>query len=237
MTRFDLHIHSALSACAEMVMSPRQILLRAKAAGLTVLALTDHNASAHVALAQRIGQELGIQVIPGLEVASREEVHLLVYFTEIKALAEFQEWVDRNLPEETNSPEFFGYQLIYNDQDDVVGCDERLRQVGTGLGIEEIIAHTHRLGGAVVPAHVFRKRYSLMSQLGFIDAAAAFDAVEIARPEWVKGNYHLGQRVEGYPAVTGSDAHFLEDVGRLQMALERSASGIHDLIRSVKDLV
>jgi hypothetical protein len=66
MTRFDLHIHSALSACAEMIMSPRQILLRARAAGLTVVTLTDHNASAHVALARRLGRDNGILVIPGM---------------------------------------------------------------------------------------------------------------------------------------------------------------------------
>jgi predicted metal-dependent phosphoesterase TrpH len=236
MTRFDLHIHSALSACAEMIMSPRQILLRARAAGLTVLTLADHNASAHVPLAQRLGRDNGILVIPGMEVASREEVHLLVYFADMTALAEFQELVDRNLPEEANSPEMFGYQLLYDDQDEIVGCDERLRQVGTGLGLEEIITTVHGLGGAVVPAHIHRKRFSLMSQLGFVDSTAAFDAVEIARPAWVKGGYRLGQRVEGFPALSGSDAHYLEDVGRLRMELERSVDGIHDLIQGVRDL-
>src|SRR5271157_2184932 len=226
MTRFDLHIHSALSACAEMIMSPRQILRRARAAGLTVLTLADHNASGHVSLALRLGRDNGILVIPGMEVASREEVHLLVYFTEMTALTEFQELVDRNLPEEANSPEIFGYQLLYDDQDEIVGCDERLRQVGTGLGLDEIITTVHGLGGAVVPAHIYRKRYSLMSQLGFVDSTAAFDAVEIARPGWVKGDCRLGQRVEGFPALTGSDAHFLEDVGRLRMELEGSVEGI-----------
>jgi predicted metal-dependent phosphoesterase TrpH len=236
MTRFDLHIHSALSACAEMVMSPRQILLRARAAGLTVLTLTDHNASAHVSLARRLGHDSGIMVIPGMEVASREEVHVLVYFTEMTALSEFQDLVDRNLPDESNSPEVFGYQLLYDDHDEIVGCDERLRQVGTGLGLEEIITTVHGLGGAVIPAHIYRKRFSLMSQLGFVDSTAAFAAVEIARPVWVRGGYRLGQRVEGFPALTGSDAHFLEDVGRLRLELERSVGGIHDLIQGVGEL-
>jgi 3',5'-nucleoside bisphosphate phosphatase len=236
MTRFDLHIHSALSACAEMIMSPRQILLRAQAAGLTVLTLADHNASAHVPLALRLGRDSGILVIPGMEVASREEVHLLVYFAEMTALTEFQDLVDRNLPEESNSPEMFGYQLLYDDQDEIVGCDERLRQVGTGLGLEEIITTVHGLGGAVVPAHIYRNRYSLMSQLGFVDSTAAFDAVEIARPAWVKGGCRLGQRVEGFPALSGSDAHFLEDIGRFWMELERPVDGIHELIQGVRDL-
>lgn len=217
-------------------MSPRQILLRARAEGLTVLALTDHNASGHVPLARQLGRDNGILVIPGMEVASREEVHLLVYFAEMKALADFQELVDRNLPEEANSPEMFGEQLLYDDQDEIVGCDERLRQVGTGLGLEQIITTVHGLGGAAVPAHIYRRRYSLMSQLGFVDSTAAFDAVEIARPAWVKGDYRLGQRVEGFPALTGSDAHFLEDVGRLRMEIERPVDGIHDLLRCVHDL-
>ncbi len=217
-------------------MSPRQILLRARAAGLTVLTLTDHNASAHVSLARQLGGDNGILVIPGMEVASREEVHLLVYFTEMAALTEFQALVDQNLPEEVNSPEMFGYQLLYDDQDEIVGCDERLRQVGTGLGLEKIITTVHDMGGAVVPAHIYRTRYSLMSQLGFVDSTAAFDAVEIARPGWVKGEYLLGQRVEGFPALTGSDAHFLEDVGRLRLEIEQPVGGIHDLIRALHDL-
>jgi hypothetical protein len=50
----------------------------------------------------------------------------------------------------------------------------------------------------------------------------------------LKGDYRLGKRVEGFPALTGSDAHFLEDVGRFCLELERSVYGIHDLIRSVR---
>ncbi|HEY9595648.1 MAG TPA: PHP-associated domain-containing protein [Spirochaetia bacterium] len=236
MTRFDLHVHSALSACAEMIMSPRQIVLRAREAGLTVLTVADHNASAHVPVARRLGGDSGIVVIPGMEVASREEVHVLVYFSEMEALAEFQDLVDRSLPDEQNSPDIFGYQLLYDDGDDIVGCDERLRQVGTSLGLEEICRTVHSLGGAVVPAHVHRRRYSLLSQLGFVEGAGVFDAVEIARPEWVAGGFRLGQRIDGFPALAGSDSHFLEDVGRFHLEIDGTVRDIHDLIREVRDL-
>ena len=236
MTRFDLHVHTALSACAEDIMSPRQVLLRARETGLTVLAIADHNASAHVEPARRLGRDCGIVVIPGMEVESREEVHILAYFTDLPALAEFQVLVDQALPPEQNAPEVFGNQLIYDEQDEIVGIDERLRQVGTGLGIEDIIRAVRGLGGAVVPAHVHRRRTSLLSQLGFVDPAADFDAVEVARPEWVKSGLRLGARVDGFPAITGSDAHFLEDVGRLGLELEVDVDDIHALIRGVREL-
>ena len=236
MTWFDLHVHSALSACAEMVMSPRQIMLRAASAGLTVVTLADHNASAHVEVARRLGDECGVMVIPGMEVASREEVHVLVYFTDMGALAAFQELVDRSLPDERNSPEVFGYQLLYDERDDIVGCDERLRQVGTGLGLDEIVTTVHSYGGAVVPAHIHRRRYSLLSQLGFVDPAADFDAVELARPEWVAGGYRLGQLVDGFPALAGSDSHFLEDIGRFHTEVHGSVRDIHGLLSEVRQL-
>ena len=236
MTRFDLHVHSALSACAEDVMSPRQVILRARDAGLSMLAVADHNASAHVQTARRLGGDLGIVVVPGMEVESREEVHILVYFTELPALAEFQVLVDQALPQQPNAPEVFGYQLLYDEQDEIVGLDERLRQVGTALGIEQIIRIVRGLGGAIVPAHIHRRRTSLLSQLGFVDPAADFDAVEVARPEWVKSGLRLGARVDGFPAIAGSDAHFLEDVGRLRLELTGDVHDIHGLIRGVREL-
>jgi len=217
-------------------MSPRQILLRAREAGLTLIAIADHNASAHVEQARRLGKDCGIVVVPGMEVESREEVHILAYFTEMQALAELQLLVDKALPGEPNASDVFGHQLIYDEQDEIVGLDDRLRQVGTGLGIEEIVLAVHGLGGAVVPAHVHRRRTSLLSQLGFVDPAADFDAVEVARPEWVKSGLRLGARVDGFSAISGSDAHFLEDVGRFCLELDPDVKDIHALIRGVREL-
>ncbi|MEM4248208.1 MAG: PHP domain-containing protein, partial [Candidatus Nanoarchaeia archaeon] len=216
MTSFDFHIHSGLSACAEKTMSPRQIVLQAKKAGLNFIAITDHNASANVKPICEASNELGGPVIvPGMEVASAEEAHFLALFKSLEALFDFQELVDSKLPNEQNPVEIFGYQIIYDVSDEVVDTDDRLRQIGTFLTVNEIVSEVKSRGGFIVPSHVFKTKFSLMSQLGFIMSGAGFDAIEIPARQWVAENYKIGMRVEGYPAITGSDAHFLDSIGRI----------------------
>lgn len=234
MTRFDLHIHSALSACAENSLSPGRLVDRASQAGITLLALTDHNASANVSPTVEAGRRHGVGVIPGIEVTTREEAHVLALFDDLDRLADWQAVVDAALPAASNRPEFFGHQIVYDAADEIVGVDERLRQVGIGLGIDAITEAVHDRGGVVIPAHVFRRRNSLTSQLGFIDPTAVYDAVEVTATEWRREQRWLGQRLAGFPVVAGSDTHFLEDVGRwwLEVGAEVStASGLMDVVR------
>lgn len=229
MTRFDLHIHSALSACAENSLSPLQIINKAAAAGIKLLAVTDHNNSSHVPLACRLGAEQGITVIPAMEASSREEVHMLTYFRSLSELKEFQELIDRHIPQMENDHNSFGWQPVYDENDEIIDLDIRMRQLGSSLSLTEIIEAVHKLNGKVVPAHAYRPRYSLISQLGFIDPSNNFDALEISWKEWRKRNLQLGDKVEGIPAITGSDSHFLEDPGRRFLELEAEPKNLEEL--------
>ena len=233
MTRFDLHVHTALSACAEDIMSPRQILSRARAAGLQVIALTDHNASAHLTPALELADEFGVKVIPGIEVTSREEVHLLALFAAPEALADFQTLVDASLPDEENVADMFGHQVVYNARDEIVDVDNRLRQVGTTLGLAQLVQEITERQGAVIPAHVFRNRYSLISQLGFIDPVGGFDALELQWRQWRREHHCRGDRLEGFPLLTGSDAHFLEDVGRAYMEIDETTADLRRIMQAL----
>jgi 3',5'-nucleoside bisphosphate phosphatase len=234
MTRFDLHVHTALSACAENVMSPRRILERAHAAGMNLLGITDHNASGHVLIALRLAEHYNLRVIPGMEVTSREDVHLLVFFDEYEPLAGFQALVDASLSSDSNLPDVFGEQVVYDEENEIVDLDDRLRQVGTSLGLDQLIREVKERGGVVIPAHVERNRFSLQSQLGFIDPGAAFDALEVRKNTWVREGHRLGDRLEGFPLVTGSDAHFIEDIGRTCLELPGTSATITDLMRELR---
>ena len=169
-----------------------------------------------------------------MEVATREEVHLLVYFDALAALADFQALVDGALSADPNVPDVFGRQLVYDADDEIVDVDDRLRQVGTALGLERMVVEVKARDGVAIPAHVFRHKFSLWSQLGFVSPDAGFDAVEVGRAAWMKGEYKLGDRVEGYPVVTGSDAHFLEDVGRIGLDLTETVTDIHALVGALQ---
>ncbi|MBN2450871.1 MAG: PHP domain-containing protein [Lentisphaeria bacterium] len=235
MTRFDLHVHTGLSACAENSLSPLRLVARARTAGIRLLAVTDHNACANVRAALRAGRQHGVQVIPGVEVTTREEVHATALFDSLDALLDWQAVIDRLLPKAPNRPDFFGYQVIYDETDEIVAVDERLRQVGIAMGIDEVAAEVHRRGGRLVPAHVFRARNSLTSQLGFIDPSAAYDAVEVSKAEWRRARHVLGDRIEGFPVITGSDAHFLEDVGRTWLEVPADVPTAAELFRILGD--
>jgi hypothetical protein len=168
-----------------------------------------------------------------MKLTKREEVHLLALFDDAGPLAELQEAVDRALPEAENPVDFFGMQLLYDGAGEIVDVDERLRQTGAAIGLDAAVESIHRLGGYAVPAHVLRAKYSLTSQLGFIPGQAGFDAVELSRNEWARRRGKLRRRLAGYPVVTGSDAHFLEDVGTHAMEVQGEPDSVAAVLRAV----
>lgn len=224
--RCDLHVHTALSACADNSMSPRRVAETAAARGIGLLAVTDHNASAHALACGGWASRLGLRLLPAIEVASREEVHLLVFLPTFAALADFQSLVDASLPDQANLPEIFGHQPLYDrDSDQIVDVDQRLRQVGCSLSIDRLALEVHERGGVIVPAHIDRPRYGLIRQLGLVDEAAGYDGLEIAWPTWRGQGCSFGDQRSGYPLLTGSDAHFLDDIGRGAMDLPERREG------------
>ena len=234
MTRFDLHVHTALSACAENTMSPCRIIARAHGAGLGMVGITDHNASANVRPTLEQGRRYGICVVPGVEMTSREEAHVLVLFDRIETLDEWQQVIDDNLPAAANVPDIFGDQVVYSCDDEIVALDERLRQVGVNMGLSRVVEAVHERGGVVIPSHVFRNRHSLTSQLGLIDADAGYDALETRWRDWQQQDRHVGDCAYGYPVITGSDAHFLEDVGRVVLEVCDDVTTVSRLLASLR---
>mgnify|MGYP001765009595 FL=1 len=80
MSRIDLHLHTTHS---DGSFSTRDVMAFAKQAGVTALAITDHDIVEGIAEATAIGAELGIEVVPGVEISSRlgeSELHILGYF-------------------------------------------------------------------------------------------------------------------------------------------------------------
>ena len=61
-------------------MRPRALVNRAKAKGLDMIAICDHNSAENTAAFIRAGDEKGLKVLPGIEVTSREEIHLIALF-------------------------------------------------------------------------------------------------------------------------------------------------------------
>jgi PHP family Zn ribbon phosphoesterase len=230
MVKIDLHIHSALSACAENIMSPGRIMVHARKAGVGMLAITDHNASGNLNAARHCAQHHGLKLVPGIEVCTREEVHLLALFDSFADLDEFQQFIDKQLPELENLPAIYGYQVIYDKHDEIIDIDHRLRQAGIHVSLEDTITKIHEYHGIAIPAHVMRPKFSVTSQLGFIDPESDFDLVEIAAPRWRREAHYLGEKICGFTAIPNSDAHFLDDVGRTAFELPRLPENLMELV-------
>lgn len=202
----DLHVHTCLSPCADEEMSPKNIVRTAIEASVDIIAVTDHNSGKNVSAVTAAAADLPLTVIPGMEVQSREEVHLLSFFESVEVLEEWDTFIYQHLPDVRNDPEIFGYQPIVDKEGYVLRFEEKLLINSLDLSVEEVVRGVGDRGGICIPAHVDREAFSIINQLGYIPPELPIAAVEITRS-------HVGEAPEGYAVVTASDSHFLRDIG------------------------
>jgi predicted metal-dependent phosphoesterase TrpH len=226
--RADLHIHSCLSPCADLDMSPKRIVERAVEEQLDIIALCDHNSAENVEASMRAGMQHGLRVLPGMEINTREEVHTLAIFETASQALAMQEIIYQRM-RGTNRPDVFGDQVIANEFDEVEGFNDRLLIGAVNLGFRDVIKEVRRLGGLTIASHVDRPSYSLLSQLGFIPPDVDLDALEI---------FHKNKREEmcrdvpgmrDLPLVSSSDAHFLSDIGRSHTVFFLEAPSVEEI--------
>ncbi len=207
----DLHIHTLLSPCADIEMTPHHIVMRAAQYGVDAVAITDHNASANAAAAVEAAAGYGIKVFPGMEVECREEAHIVVLFDTLEQLAQWQKVVDANMSGLKNNAERFGAQFIVDADDNFVAEEERMLLGPLKLPAEDVIQKVNELGGIAIAAHVDRPSYSLLMQLGFLPSDMGLAAAEISQAgikelKLQKLKIPLG----GLNYVTDSDAHMMD---------------------------
>jgi predicted metal-dependent phosphoesterase TrpH len=210
--RVDLHIHTCLSPCADLTMSPKRVVERAVKKKIDIIGICDHNSAENVRAAVAAAADKQITVLPGMEITSVEEVHILGLFDEIAPVLFLQEIVFEHLAPGGNNEEVFGEQIIANEFDEVEGYNPRLLLGATSLTLKEVVAEIHAMGGIAVAAHIDREAFSILGQLGFIPENLDLDALEVSlvtpacAVEMFPGIHH-------FPLIRSSDAHELEDIG------------------------
>lgn len=208
----DFHIHTLLSPCAEIEMTPHHIVMRAAEFGIGAVAITDHNASANALAAVKAGERYGVKVFPGMEVECLEEAHIVVLFDTLKQLNAWQQLVDGKMNGLANNAEKFGGQFVVDDDDNFIREEERLLLAPLRMTAAEVVREVELLGGMSIAAHIDRPSYSIVGQLGFIEPDFGFAAAEISAAGWRASKQSKLQRVAGYlPFVTDSDAHNIMD--------------------------
>lgn len=211
--RADLHIHTCLSPCAELEMMPSAIVEAAARKHLDLIGICDHNAAANTPAAVRAAEGSRVAVVPGMEITTREEVHVVALFDDCEAALKMQDLVLDHLPGE-NDAEFFGQQVVLDEAERPIGFCPNLLIGATTLGISDVIDAIHAFGGCAIAAHVDRDRFSIISQLGFLPPHIGLDGLEYTHRiglNAARERFGDGGRWE---FVCSSDAHRLTEIGQ-----------------------
>jgi PHP family Zn ribbon phosphoesterase len=199
-------------------MIPPLIVREALERGIGLIAITDHNASANAWAVIEAAQGTELVVLPGMELQTREEVHLLCLFDHLEQLQEWQQKVDEQLPNIPNNVDFFGEQFMVDASGDFLRREERLLTNSTHFELGQATQAITRLGGLAIPAHVDRKANGLIEILGLIPPD--FEALEISRHISVAAAYQKFPQLHSCPLIQGGDVHFLDGfLGRTEFEL------------------
>ena len=212
--RSDLHIHSALSPCADLEMTPRAIVRQARMKGLDIIGICDHNSVENVLAVKSVGERQGVSVVGGMEITSIEEVHILALLDKDSGLQALQDIVYEHL-DGVNDERVFGEQLLLDEDDTILGRTSRLLIGSTTLLLGTILEIVHSLDGLAIASHVDRESFSIISQLGFIPDGLPLDGLELSllgSREAFKTEFP--EAFTEFPLVAFSDAHYLDDVGK-----------------------
>ena len=207
----ELHVHTVLSPCAGVEMIPPLIVDEALRRGIQVIAITDHNATANVEAVQKAGWDSGLVVIAGMEVQTKEEVHLLCLFDELEQLEAWQKLVKESLPAKENNAEFFGEQFVVDETGEFIRNETQLLITSTTLSFDEAFMKVLELEGLPIPAHVDREAFGLFANLGFIPNYLPIEAVEISTRITLTNAYKKFPSIKDYAVIQSGDVHYLSD--------------------------
>lgn len=213
---YDLHIHSCLSPCGDNDMTPNNIVGMAAVSGLEIIAITDHNTCKNAPAVLKAAEEAGILAIPGMELCTAEEAHVVCLFETLEGAMAFDRYIYDNMPHIKNKAEIFGEQRILDENDGLTGILDDLLLVASYIGADEVKALAEQYGGTAFPAHVDRDSYSVTAALGSIPPEGGYTFAEVTREadlETVMGMY---PELKSMGIVRDSDSHYLETLATSQ---------------------
>lgn len=209
----DLHLHTYLSPCAAREMSPQAIVGRCLELGLDIIAPADHNSAANVEAMKKAASGTGLMVICGMEVCTKEEVHILALLPNIHAMVEWESKVAAARAPGMNVPAIFGDQWVFSPQTGDIVQETSLLAAPTSLPLDQVVLGVGALGGICVPCHVDRRAFSILAQLGFVPEHLDIPALEISRVITKAEAKRAFPAIYGRNLVSFSDAHSLNEIG------------------------
>ncbi|MCX7710130.1 MAG: PHP domain-containing protein [Clostridia bacterium] len=230
----DLHIHTALSPCGDNDMTPNNIANMAFLKGLDIIAITDHNSVKNCEAVINCACKKGIVVVPGMEVETKEEVHVVCLFPTLEEAKKMQEIVYSALPVRENREEIFGQQLVLDDEDNPLEQERRFLITAADISVDDVFSKVEELGGVAIPAHIDRESYSIISNLGMIPDYLNITCVEISKMCSCESFQIQHPYLDRYSFIRSSDAHYLWDILERESFIEVEELSSEGLIRALK---
>lgn len=215
---YDLHMHSCLSPCGSEDMTPANLAAMCALAGLNVVALTDHNTCGNCAPFCRAAAERGLLALPGMELCTSEEIHVVCLFPTLDRAEHFSAYVASRLSPGENDPAIFGPQLYMDEYDQVLGEEPALLANATQIPLSEIPALAAEYGGFAWPAHIDRPSFSLLGVLGVWDPDLDFPLAELSHN--CPPDFPSRRDLRGLRFISNSDAHYLDQVYEPEHAMD-----------------
>jgi PHP family Zn ribbon phosphoesterase len=203
-------------------MTPNNIVNMALLNGLDAIAITDHNTCGNVRAVAEAAAETGLMFVPGMELETSEEVHVICLLPDLDTAERFSAHVDNCLPNIKNKPEIFGRQILFNSRDEEAGEHGKLLITATSIDLYTLVKLARDYGGVPIPAHVDRSSYSIISNLGFVPWDLDIQRVEFskyAEPEKYMAD-HAGAFQKKLKYLRSSDAHYLKDIAERENFLD-----------------
>jgi len=231
---YDLHIHSSLSPCADNDMTPNNIINMSILKGLDVIAITDHNSCANVHAVLKCARNTPLVVIPGMEIETAEEIHVVCLFPDTEKATKMQNLVYSRLPNIRNKEDIFGEQLIVNEYDELICKEGRLLLTSTSITINEVFhIVNYELGGIAIPAHIDRQANSILSSFGIMPEDITIKCVEISDEKAKDIVVAKDSKINNMVKIYSSDAHYLWNINERKRFIDVENLSIKNVIRAL----
>lgn len=210
----DLHIHSVLSPCGSLEMSPDVVIKKAKEQQLDIIAITDHNSMANSEVYIKKAKKAGLTCFWGLEAQSSEEIHVIALFDDGTKALDFANLLYNSLLPIDNDPDYFGDQVIIDENDEIVKFEEKALINSSMFSYEELVNNIQNAGGFAFPAHVDAHTYSVIAQLGFVPDYPKVTALGLTAKCKIQDFVAKNEYIKKYALIKNSDAHYPNDIGK-----------------------
>lgn len=230
---FDLHMHSCLSPCGGADNTPANLAGMCALAGLDIAALTDHNTCGNCRAFLEAAGAYGLLALPGMELTTAEEVHVVCLFPGLEQAEAFSAYVREHLPAIPNDAAIFGPQVLMDAADGVLGEETAFLAGATDIGVYQVSALVSDYDGFAFPAHIDRPSFSLLSNLGLWDPEMGFSLAELSVN--CPAGFSSRPDLKGVRFITDCDAHYLEQIPDAHQFMEIEAKTAENVFKWLKN--